>query len=159
VFTRIHCAAFLLALALIGTAFASEPQTGSLTILQPWARATPPGATVGAAYLEILNSGASDTLLRIETPVARNVQMHNMSTENGVMRMRQMSSVNVPAHGRVLFDPEGLHVMLIDLVQPLREGQRFPMTLVFEHAGRVTVQTMVRGLGAMSPSAEGPAHP
>lgn len=75
--------------------------------------------------------------------------------EGGLMEMRPMPSVDVPAHGHVVFGPEGLHVMLIGLTQPLREGQRFPLTLVFQHAGRVRVQVLVQGLGAMTAPPKG----
>ncbi len=140
-------------------ALTSAQHAGALTVTQPWSRATPPGAVTGAAYFEIINAGAADTLFRIESPVAREVEMHMSSVEGGVMHMRPMSSVTVPEHGRLRFDPGRLHVMLIDLQQPLKEGERFPMTLVFQHAGRLSVEVVVGGLGASSaPTQEGGAH-
>jgi len=140
----------------------SDARTGSLTIVKPWARATPPGATVGAVYLEIVNSGAvSDTLQSVETTVARRAELHSMSTEGGVMRMRQLPAVTIPAHGQVRFNPEGKHVMLIDLLKPLQQGGRVVLTLVFARAGRLSVEAPIRGLGAMSDSDGGitDAHP
>jgi periplasmic copper chaperone A len=161
--TRIQCAASVLTRVLVFVfalpALAADQHAGLLTVIQPWSRATPPGAVTGAAYFEIINAGAADTLLRIESPVAREVEMHMSFVEGGMMRMRPMSSVKVPEHGHLRFDPNGMHVMLIDLRQPLKEGQRFPMTLVFQHAGRVSVEAVVGGLGATSaPTQEGGAH-
>ena len=144
-YTRILSLAFLLALVI--PVHAGDQRSSSLTVVQPWSRATAPGASVGVAYLEIVNAGAADTLTGIESPVAAHVEMHSMTTVNGVMQMRQLSSVEVPAKGRLQFTPGGLHVMLIDLKQPLREGDRFPLTLVFRSAGRLQVEAVVQGLG------------
>lgn len=163
--THIQCARSVLTRVLVLVlvfalpALAADQHAGLLTIIQPWSRATPPGAVIGAAYFEIINAGAADTLLRIESPVAREVEMHMSFVEGGMMRMRAMPSVKVPEHGHLRFDPNGMHAMLIDLRQPLKEGQRFPMTLVFQHAGRMSVEAVVGGLGATSaPTQEGGAH-
>ena len=140
-------------------ALAGEFRAGTLTIVQPWSRATPPGATVGAAYFEIQNTGAvPDTLLRVECAVARHPTMHSMSMEGGMMHMRPLASVSVPAHGRLRFDPNGMHIMLEDLGRPLKEGEHFSLTFVFEHAGRVTVEVPVRGMGAISGVEDGGTH-
>jgi periplasmic copper chaperone A len=155
VYTHSHRLTFLLALAWAIPALAADQWTGSLTITQPWSGATAPGATIGAAYFEIVNAGAADTLLRIESPVARQVEMHASYTEGGTMRMRPVTSVDVPVGGRVRFQPGGLHVMLIDLTQPLKEGQRFSLTLVFQHAGSVRVEAIVQGLGATAAPSQG----
>jgi copper(I)-binding protein len=151
VHTHIHRLTFLLALAWAIPALAADQRTGSLTITQPWSRATAPGAAIGAAYFEIVNAGAVDTLLRIKSPIARQVEMHTSYTEGGIMRMRPVTSIGVPARGRVRFEPSGLHVMLIDLVRPLRKGDRFRLTLVFQHAGPVHVEAIVQDLGTLTP--------
>jgi periplasmic copper chaperone A len=157
VYTRIHRLTFLLALAWAIPALAADQRMGSLTITQPWSRATAPGAAVGVAYFEIVNSGGQDTLLRVEAPIAQYVEMHSMTSIGGLMQMRQVLSVDVPAKGRVRFEPGGLHVMLIDLTQPLKEGQRFPLTLVFQHAGSMRVEAIVQGLGATAAPSQGEA--
>jgi periplasmic copper chaperone A len=154
VYTHVHRRTFLLALAWAIPALAADQRRGSLTITQPWSRATAPGAAIGAAYFEIANAGAVDTLLRIESPIARQVEMHTSYTEAGIMRMRPVTSVDVPARGRARFEPSGLHVMLIDLVRPLRKGDRFPLTLVFQHAGPVRVEAIVQDLGTLTPPGE-----
>jgi hypothetical protein len=122
--------------------------------VKAWSRATAPGANVGAVYFEIVNSGDQDSLIRIESPVAGQAQMHSMAIVAGVMQMRELLSVPVPAKGRVRFQPGGLHVMLVDLVRPQKEGERFPLTLVFQHAGPVHVDVIVQDVGAMTPPGE-----
>ncbi|MGA2565121.1 MAG: copper chaperone PCu(A)C [Steroidobacteraceae bacterium] len=125
---------------------AAAPAPESLTVLKAWSRATAPGASVGVAYFEIVNSGAADTLTAIQSPVAERVEMHSMRIDAGVMQMRPVASVQVPAGARVSFRPGGLHAMLMELKEPLKEGQRFPLTLVFEHAGPIRIEALVQGL-------------
>ena len=144
----VHCCWALIGACALPAPLLAQQHGGSLSILQSWARASPPGATVGGAFLTISNPGAQDTLLRIESPVASSVEMHQTSMKDGLMQMRQVETVPVPAHGRVQFDPGGLHVMLLGLKRPLVEGQHFPMTLVFQNAGSVKVDVIVKGLGA-----------
>jgi len=125
--------------------------TARLTVVQAWARATPPGITIGGAYFTINNSGDADTLLGIESPVCDHAEPHLMSMSAGMMQMRPLKSVPVPAHGQVRFEPEHMHVMLNDLHRPLREGEEFPMTLIFQRAGRVSTNVRVIGIGAEAP--------
>lgn len=144
----------LLALLLIALAVSARAEdTASIAITQPWSRATPPGVTVGAAYFGITNKGNADTLLRVESPVAARVEMHTNVEKDGKMQMRPVPTVTVPAKGRLEFAPGGLHVMLIDLKQPLKEGARIPLTLVFEKSGAIHVEALVQGIGATSPPA------
>jgi len=132
---------------------AAAPPAGS-QVVHAWSRATAPGASVGVAYLEILNSGDQDTLIRIESPIARQAQMHSVLTIGGVMKMRELLSVDIPARGYVRFEPGGSRIMLVDLLQPLKQGDRFPMTLVFQHAGSVHVEVIVQDVGATTPLGE-----
>ena len=130
---------------------AAAPSAGSLRIEQAWARETPPGATVGAAYLRIVNGGAADVLRGASTPVARHVELHSSTVENGIMRMRPLPELAVPAHQTVVFKPGTLHMMLIDLVRPLKAGERVHLTLMFRDAGSVSVDVPVRGLDEGEP--------
>ena len=132
-------------------AIAQAPPTGLLRVEVAWSRATPPGATVGGAYLQIVNDGPPDRLISLMSPVARSVEMHEMLMKGTLMEMRPVQSVPVPARGRVRFEPGGLHVMLIDLKQPLKEGERFPLKLRFARAGDLTIDVVVRGLGDPGP--------
>lgn len=149
--SRLAELAWLCILVLSASAMAAEPSASSLVVVRAWSRATAPGAPVGVAYFELVNSGGQDALIHIETPVARQVEMHSMATVGGLMQMRRVLSVDVPAHGRVRFEPNGLHAMLIDLVRPLKKGDRFELTLAFQHAGPVRVEAIVLDLGTMTP--------
>jgi len=131
---------------------AIAPTIAKLTVVQAWARATPPGITIGGAYFTINNSGDADTLLGIESPVCDHADLHLMSMNAGMMQMRPLKSAPVPAHSQVRFEPEHMHVMLNDLHRPLREGEEFPMTLTFQRAGRVSTNVHVIGIGAEAPS-------
>jgi periplasmic copper chaperone A len=100
--------------------------------------------------MTLINSGSSgDRLLAATTPVADAVQFHSVSEENGVSRMREMHDVAVTPGAKVTFSPGGMHVMLVGLKQPLKEGQTFPLTLKFENAGNVNVMVSVAKVGAM----------
>lgn len=112
-----------------------------------WARETPPGATVGAAYFRVVNPGPADRLVSAATPIADHVELHLSKVEHGMMQMRELKDVAVPAHGTVVFSPGTRHAMLVGLKQPLHAGDHVALTLVFEHAGTVTLDVPVRALG------------
>jgi copper(I)-binding protein len=123
---------FALPLAAIAAAAAA-----ALKVESAWARSTPPGASVGAVYLRIDNSGGpADRLLAIECPVAASAEVHRSSIEDGIARMRKVSVLDVDAGEIVEFAPGGLHVMLFGLKEPLVARQTFTMEFVFERAGR-----------------------
>ena len=143
----------LFAAILATSALAAEPPSAPISVTRAWSRATVPGASVGAAYFEIVNSGPPDALIAIECPAAKHVEMHSMTMKAGMMQMRPVPSVDLPAKGGVVFGPEGLHAMLIDLIHPLREGDQVPLTLVFRNAGRIPVRAVISGPGAMAPPA------
>lgn len=125
-------------------------QAGDLTIDSPFARATAGPARNGAAFLTVKNAGVeADRLVGAKAPVADRVELHTHLHENGVMKMRQIEAVEVPAGGEAALQPGGDHVMLMGLKAPLKEGESFPLTLVFEKAGEVTVDVMIGGVGAM----------
>ena len=150
--------AFLLALAINGQVHAQTPDAKSIVVDHPWARATPAGAKTGAAYMTVINNGSSgDRLLAATTPVADKIQFHHsVSEDNGVSRMREMHDVAVARGARVTFSPGGMHVMLVGLKQPLKEGQTFPLSLTFEKAGKVDVTVSVAKVGAMQHGDMGP---
>lgn len=126
-------------------AFAHDYSAGDLKIGHPYTRTTPPGAVAAGAYLSIENKGkAADKLLRAASPAAGLVELHSMSMDGNVMRMRAVPSIDVAAGATVKLAPGGLHVMLQDLKRPLKEGERIPMTLVFERAGEVKVELAVQ---------------
>jgi copper(I)-binding protein len=145
----------LIALLLIavGYATAHEYTSKTVTVAYPWARATPGGAKVGGAYLEIRAAagGRGDRLIAAKSPVAGSAELHNHIMENGVARMRRVDAIAVPAGKSVILKPGGYHLMLTDLKAPLKEGDRLKLTLVFEKAGEIEVEATVEPIGATGP--------
>lgn len=115
-----------------------------------WARATPPGAKIGAGYMTIHNTGATaDRLVGASSPAARKVEPHVTVRDGDISRMRAVPGYDVPANGRFELTPGGSHLMLMDLKAPLKEGDRVPLLLRFQRSGEVKVELEVRALGAM----------
>lgn len=116
-----------------------------LTVTDAWSRTTPPGVTVGVGYFTLKNdTGKSDRLLKISSPVAEKVQVHRTEVLDGIARMREVAVLHVAAGETVKFEPNGMHLMLMGLKKPLVEGQAFELSLVFEVAGRKNVKVAVR---------------
>jgi periplasmic copper chaperone A len=139
----------LLFLATIVSGFA---QSGDIEIKDVWARATPGAAQTAAVYATIV-SAAGDRLTGAATPAAKEAQLHTMTTDNGVMKMRQVDGIDLPAGQEVTLKPGGYHIMLTGLAQPLVEGRTFPMTPTFAKAGKREVTVSVQKVGAMGPGA------
>lgn len=116
---------------------------GDLRIGHPWARPTASGQSVGGGYLKLTSQGGADRLLSATTPVAASVELHRMSMDGDVMRMRRVDAIEVPAGQTVELKPGGLHLMLMGLKQPLQLGEKVPLTLRFEKAGAVEVELKV----------------
>ncbi len=131
-------------LSFAAPAFAQE----HLHIEQPWARATPPMAKTGAAYLTISAGHDADRLVSASTAIAEKTEIHTSFTEGGVMKMRPVGPVAIAADKSVSFAPGGLHIMFLGLKQPLKAGESFPLTLTFEKGGAKTVTVTVRPIGA-----------
>lgn len=145
-------AAVLTLVSAISFARAAEATAGDLAITVAWARATPPGAETGAAYLTIENRGeAVDRIVSAASPVARSVEPHQAIAENGMIKMRPLADPIVPAGGKLEMQPGGAHMMLVGLSAPLKEGERIPFTIVFETAGAVTLDLPVAPIGASAP--------
>jgi periplasmic copper chaperone A len=135
-----------------GIAWPHNHEKGDIEVRHPWSRATPPGAKVGVGYLEIRNKGSQpDRLLSATTPAAKRVEMHVTEHAGEVAKMRQLRSFEIPGRERLELRPGGAHLMLVDLVQPLKKGERFGVTLRFERAGEVEVQFEVQELGSRKP--------
>ena len=144
---------FLALAASLVVASAALAQTNQLEVSNAWARATPGKAENGAAYLTI-QSPTPDRLLTVSSPVAKKAELHTMSMEGMVMKMRPLAGVDIPAGQPVTLKPGGQHVMLLGLDAPLREGQSFPLTLTFEKAGTRTVTVAIEKPGATGPAAQ-----
>jgi periplasmic copper chaperone A len=138
----------LLCTILASAAFAgTDLKHGNLTIGHPWARATPGAVKNSAAFFTIENKGAADKLVGVSGDVAREIQIHTMITEAGVMKMREIKSLDIPANGKTELKPGGLHIMLIGLKDGLKDGTKFPLTLKFEKAGEVKVTVTAEKAG------------
>ena len=161
--------AALLSLAMLGGAMAGPGQSpvlaadvtvGGLTISGAFARATLPNAPVGGGFLTIVNSGSeADRLIAAATPVAGEVQLHEMKMDGDVMKMAQLpDGIEIPAGATVTLAPGGLHLMFMQLKEPLVEGTRVPVTLTFEKAGTVEVEVEIGGIAAKEPAMDHSMH-
>lgn len=145
--------AALVALGLTLAACGAKGQS-RIRIEDAYARETIGTARTGAVYLRVINSGtAEDVLTAAASPRANRIEIHTTGMQDGVMRMRRIDTLPVPAGGSVAFEPGGLHLMLFGLTQPLQAGTRFPLTLTFEKAGAVPVEVTVRSLAQSLPGA------
>ena len=141
--------AFIAGLAVASAALAQHAQ---LEVNNAWARATPGKAENGAAYVTI-QSPTADRLVSASSPVAKKAELHTMSMQGMVMKMRPIAGLDIPPGQAVSLKPGGEHIMLMGLSQPLRAGQTFPLTLDFEKAGSRTVTVTVQKAGATAPGA------
>lgn len=147
-FVRILAASFALAAIACSPASQAQQRAGAIALEDPWSAATNPGATVAAGYVTIRNTGATDDrLLSATTPRAGRTELHEMSMDNGVMRMRPLSGVTIPAGGAATFAPSGMHIMFMDIDAPFADGTTIPVTLRFEHQGEVRAAFTVRARG------------
>ncbi|MCU1719396.1 copper chaperone PCu(A)C [Pseudomonas sp. 5P_3.1_Bac2] len=138
---------FLASALLVPSLFASahEYQAGTIHIDHPWSREMPPVAPTAAAYFVLHNQGQeADRLLGASTPVAQKAEIHEHQHVDGLMKMGQVDSVAIAPGAEVKFAPMGYHVMLFGLKQQAKAGERFPLTLNFEKAGKVEVQVAVQ---------------
>jgi copper(I)-binding protein len=145
--------ACLLALATT-IAAAQEFKAGSIEIDNPWSRATPKGAKVAAGYLTIRNNGTDpDRLVRVTSPAAGKLEIHEVSMDQGVMKMRPLpGGLEIKPGETVELKPSSFHLMMFDLKQPFENGKPFKASLNFEKAGPVEVEFKVVAPGA-TPSA------
>jgi len=141
--TALTFAAALLASALAG---AQEHKLKDLRISEPYARATMPQQQAGGAFVTIENKGKeADKLIAASTPAAKSVEIHTMTMDNNVMKMREVSSIELKPGSTLTMKPgDGYHLMLMGLQQPLKADDTFPITLTFERSGKIEVTAVVR---------------
>ena len=123
--------------------------TNAIKIENAYVRATAPGQQVAGGFMKIENKGAADQLVSASSPVAGEVQLHEMSMDGNVMKMRQVKDIAVPANGAVELKPGGYHLMFLNLKGPFNAGQTVPVKLKFAKAGEVEVKLPVNAVGAM----------
>jgi copper(I)-binding protein len=130
-------------------ALAHDYKLGPIVIEHPWARATP--VKVGAAYMTLKNTGAApDRLVKVASPAAEKVEIHETRIESGMAMMRPAGALEIRPGATVELRPGGLHVMMMGLQRPLREGERLKLVLTFEKAGTIEVEAAVEKPGARS---------
>jgi len=148
-------AGFALAVAQLPTvpAQAKDFDVGSIHITQPWARATPKGASSAAAYMTVTNGGsAPDRVSCVSSDASAECQIHTMTMEDGVMKMRPVEGgLEIKPGETVTLKPSSLHVMLINLKHPLEQGKTVKVTLKFENAGTIDVDYPIAAIGAPAP--------
>jgi copper(I)-binding protein len=150
-----HALACVAALFALGApAHAQETKAGDLVITQAWSRATPNGAKIAGGYLTIENKGsAPDRLVGGAGDIAGKVEIHEMTMKDGVMTMRPLDKGLAIEPGKtVKLAPGGYHLMMFDLKGQLKQGDKVPVTLEFEKAGKVTLSLDVQGVGAQAPA-------
>lgn len=125
-------------------------KTDAIKIENAYTRATAPGQQVAGGFMKIDNKGnAADQLLSASSPVAGEVQLHEMAMDGNVMRMRQVKDIPVPANGSVELKPGGLHLMFMNIKAPLAAGETVPVKLKFAKAGEVEVKMPVNAIAPM----------
>lgn len=149
----------LFTLLLSTSILAHDFTLGSLSIDHPWARATAPGAPVGGGFMSIRNTGEEpDRLLGGSADFATEVQIHESSMADGMMRMQHRpEGVAVPEGGALVLRPGSYHLMFVGLQHRLVEGERETVTLQFERAGEIEVELTIEGPGEQGPHQDGDA--
>ena len=132
----------------VATAQTVEFQKGSITVVAPTATPTAPGQPHGAIFIQsIRNAGAqTDQLIGARADVSKSMEVHRMTMDNNVMKMREIPGIEVPAKGEVSLakgSKNGYHLMLMNLKKPLQQGDQFPITLIFKQAGEQQVTVTV----------------
>ena len=138
--------------SLMSAASAHEYTQGNLKIIHPWARETPAGAVTAAAYLKIVNTGAAAVRFTgAETPAAQRVEIHVMTMDGGVMRMRPTAHLDIAPGATVDLNPGGIHLMLIGLKRRFAREATIPMTLNFAGGKTIPVELHVESMGGAEP--------
>ena len=147
---KVHFFATALLVGFVASsAQAEDYKAGALQISQPWTRATPKGAQVAGGYLKITNTGTMpDRLTGGSADVAKRFEIHAMSMDGGVMKMRELKDgVAIPPGKTVELRPGGSHIMMMNLARSLAIGEKVKASLTFERAGKVDVEFDVQALG------------
>ena len=132
-------------LALVGPAASHDFTAGTIEIGHPWSRPTPPSAPVASGYMTLTNSGAeADRLVEISSPLSERAEIHRSTIEDGVASMRPLDGLPLEPGRTVDFAAEKLHIMFIGPERQMKDGDRFPATLVFEKAGAVEIEFVVQ---------------
>lgn len=125
-------------------------QADSISVNNPFAREVPPGAPASASFMTLTNnSNQNIKITSADSGVAKVVELHTHTNDNGVMRMRQIPFIEIPAQGKTELKPGGLHIMLIGPHQPLKKGQDVTVELKFEDGSTKKVSMPVKSIMGM----------
>ncbi|WP_417781859.1 copper chaperone PCu(A)C [Terasakiella pusilla] len=138
-------------------AMSTQSFAADISVEGAWARASAGMARAGAAFMIIKNTGDADKLIAAKADVSKRVELHTHLHQDGIMKMRQVESVAVNK-GMTMLKPGGDHVMFMGLDAPFKEGESFPLTLVFEKAGEINVDVQIKSAGAMGNMQKGMQH-
>jgi copper(I)-binding protein len=140
----------------LGTLAAAPVFAQSVKVANAWVRAPAPGQKTAAAYFDV-TSESNAALVAAGSPAADRAELHSMSMDGGVMRMRGLPRIELPAGQTVKLTPGGMHLMLIDLKQPLHAGDKVPLVLSVQSSGTslttVKLEAEVRAAAPESHSA------
>ncbi len=134
----------LLAAGLLFSSGLLAAAADQVAVHQPYVRLAPPNAPASGAFMVIRNNGSSDLkVVKADNPVSRLTELHTHLNEGGVMKMRQVPAIEIKAGGEAVLQPGGLHIMLIDLKTPLKEGDNVPITLTFDDGSSKQIDAKV----------------
>ncbi|MBK7417499.1 MAG: copper chaperone PCu(A)C [Dechloromonas sp.] len=145
----------LLLASLLVSAGALAAAADMVTVDEPYVRLAPPNAPATGAFMVIKNAGDKDVkVVKADNPASKATELHTHLNENGVMKMRPVAAIDVKSKGEAVLKPGGLHVMLINLNAPMKEGDVVPITLTFDDGSSKkvdakVVKTMAAGMPAM----------
>ncbi|MGE5470912.1 MAG: copper chaperone PCu(A)C [Bacteroidota bacterium] len=150
----------LLAISLLFSAGVLAAAADHVSVDNPYVRLAPPGAPTTGAFMVIRNHGDQDIkVLKADNPASRLTELHTHLNEGGVMKMRPVPAIDIKAGGEAVLQPGGLHVMLIDLKAPLKEGDVLPITLGFDDGSSKKVEAkVVRSMPMPMPAMEHMHH-
>lgn len=140
----------ILRTAAVALALAAASAQAQVKIANPWVRGAVPGQLATGAFLDI-TSARDAALVKVESPIAATVEVHAMAMKNNMMTMHEVPKVDLPAGKQVRLTPGGFHIMLMDLKQPVKNGEAVPLRLTIEYPDKkrevVEVKAQVQGLG------------
>lgn len=142
---RIQLGLLMLFGLLLTPLVAAKSAADEVTVVDPYVRAVPPGQPNSAAFMQLQNKSTTEhAIVKAESPVSNVVELHTHINEGGVMKMRQIKQIDVPAQGSTTLKPGGFHVMFLGLKSELKPGQLVPVTLIYEDGSKTTIQATVR---------------
>lgn len=130
-----------------------------VSVVDPYVRLAPPNAMATGAFMVLKNAGDKDAkVVKADNPVSKATELHTHLNENGVMKMRPVPAVDIKAKGETVLKPGSLHVMMIDMKKPLKEGEVVPITLTFEDGSNKTVDAVVKPIQVETGKSHGHQH-